>query len=253
MKANTAKKRMLEGKAAIGVEVGLGSPLGAEILSHLGFDFVVVDNQHGSWRDESTMHAFRSIGLGPAVPMARVRRNDFGLIGRMLDMGAMGVVVPMVSSVEEAEAAAFAARFPPRGGRSGGPFATGFLGADYMDRINDELFLAIQIETAQGAAEAERIMAVDGIDGSWIGKNDLRLSMGLDISSRSGREAHQAAIMGVVDACLKTGKIPGIPAHGPEETQHWIDRGCLFVTANADAGFMLAAAGDALKKLGRSD
>ena len=79
------------------------------------------------------MQAFRSIGLGSAVPMARVQKNDFGFIGRLLDKGALGIVVPMVNSPEEAEAAAFATRFPPRGGRSGGPFGAGFHGPDYIE------------------------------------------------------------------------------------------------------------------------
>ena len=85
----------------------------------MGFDHIVVDNQHGRWDDESTMRAFRSIALGPAAPMARVRQNDYGAIGRLLDIGAMGVIVPMVNSAAEAEAAAYATRYPPRWGRSG--------------------------------------------------------------------------------------------------------------------------------------
>ena len=169
MAVNKAKQRMLEGKPAIGGEVGLGSPLSAELISPLGFDFVLVDNQHGLWADQSSMHAFRAISLGPAVPMARVRRNDFGLIGRLLDMGCMGIVVPMVNNAEEAEAAVFATRYPPLGGRSIGPFGTGFLGDDYDDWANDQIFLAVQIETDDGARNAEEIMAVDGIDGCWIG------------------------------------------------------------------------------------
>ena len=186
MAVNTAKQRMLEGKPAIGAEVGLGSPLSAELISPLGFDYVLVDNQHGAWADQSSMHAFRSISLGTAVPMARVRRNDFGLIGRLLDMGCMGIVVPMVNNAEEAEAAVFATRYPPLGGRSIGPFGTGFLGDDYDDWANDQIFLAVQIETDDGARNAEEIMAVDGIDGCWIGPGDLSRYMRLDLNTRRG-------------------------------------------------------------------
>ena len=149
MAINTAKARMLEGEPAFGAEVNLGSALSAELLSPLGFDFILVDNQHGAWNDDSSMSAFRSIGLGVAMPMARVRRNEFGAIGRLLDRGAMGIVVPMVNSVEEAEAAAEAVRYPPIGGRSGGAFGTGFLGDGYMQWANDEIFLAVQIETVR--------------------------------------------------------------------------------------------------------
>ena len=190
MAVNKAKQRMLEGKPAIGAEVGLGSPLSAELISPLGFDYVLVDNQHGAWADQSSMHAFRSISLGTAVPMARVRRNDFGLIGRLLDMGCMGIVVPMVNNAEEAEAAVFATRYPPLGGRSIGPFGTGFLGDDYDDWANDQIFLAVQIETDDGARNAEEIMAVDGIDGCWIGPGDLSRYMRLDLNTSEGREVH---------------------------------------------------------------
>ena len=184
MAVNKAKQRMLEGKPAIGAEVGLGSPLSAELISPLGFDYVLVDNQHGAWADQSSMHAFRSISLGTAVPMARVRRNDFGLIGRLLDMGCMGIVVPMVNNAEEAEAAVFATRYPPLGGRSIGPFGTGFLGDDYDDWANDQIFLAVQIETDEGARNAEEIMAVEGIDGCWIGPGDLSRYMRLDLNTK---------------------------------------------------------------------
>ena len=186
VKRNKAKLRMLEGKPAIGAEVGLGSPLAAEMLAPLGYDYVLVDNQHGAWWQENSFYAFRSIVLGGTVPMARVQKNDFGLIGRLLDMGALGVVVPMVNSVGEAEEAARAARFPPRGGRSGGPFGAGIHGPDYMDWIDDEVFLAVQIESAPAAESAEEIMSVDGVDGCWIGPFDLSKSMGLDLDTEDG-------------------------------------------------------------------
>ena len=251
MTANSAKRRMIEGKPAIGAEVGLGSPLSGELVSPLGFDFVLVDTQHGSWADESAMLAFRGIGLGSAVPMARVRRNDYGLIGRLLDMGTMGVVVPMVNSAEEAEAAVFATRYPPLGGRSIGPLGTGYLGTDYVERANDEIFLAVQIETDVGAKNAEEIMAVDGIDGCWIGPGDLGRFMQLDLSTSEGRDAHTAAIRGIIEACRKTGKIPGIWTGSAQDAQRWIDEGCLFVTAGTDSGWVVDKARETLSQLGR--
>jgi 4-hydroxy-2-oxoheptanedioate aldolase len=248
---NSAKRRMMEGKVAIGAESGLGSPLSGELVSPLGFDFILVDTQHGRWADETAMLAFRGIGLGSAVPMARVRRNDYGLIGRLLDMGAMGIVVPMVNNAEEAEAAVFATRYPPRGGRSIGPFGTGFLGSDYDDWANDEIFLAVQIETAEGAKNAEEIMAVDGIDGCWIGPGDLSRFMRLDLSSPEGREAHTAAIRGVIEACGKTGKVPGISMGTAPDAQRWINEGCLFVTAGSDSEWVVDKARETLRYLGR--
>ena len=145
MKVNTAKRRMLEGKPAIGAQVWLGSPLAAEILSLSGFDYVQVDNQHGIWDQNTTMAAFRSICLGSAIPMARVEQNDFYAIGGLIDRGALGIIVPNVETVEQARAAVQAARYPPRGIRSYGPFGAQFHGLDYEKWIDEELYLAVQI------------------------------------------------------------------------------------------------------------
>ena len=251
MAVNRAKQRMLEGKPAIGAEVGLGSTLAAELISPLGFDFVQVDNQHGVWADESSMHAFRAIALGSAVPMARVRRNDFALIGRLLDMGCMGIVVPMVNNVADAEAAAFATRYPPLGGRSIGPFGVGFLGDDYDDWANDQIFLAVQIETDEGARNAEEIMSVEGIDGCWIGPGDLSRYMRLDLNTAEGREVHTATIRSIIAATRRAGKIPGISTASAEDAQRWIDEGCLFVTAGVDTVWVADKARETLRTLGR--
>ena len=125
MRTNTVKQKLLRGEPSIGAEAGLGSVLSAEALSRVGFDYVVVDMQHGAWTETSVMHAFRAIALGSALPMARVRSNDFGLIGRLLDIGAMGVIVPLVNSVEDAEKAVLAARYPPLGRQVGREFRDG--------------------------------------------------------------------------------------------------------------------------------
>jgi 4-hydroxy-2-oxoheptanedioate aldolase len=234
MQVNMAKQRMLEGKPALGAAVVLGTSMAAEMYSVQGYDFVLVDNQHGNWDLASTTAAFRSIAVGTSVPMARVQKNDFFAIGSLLDRGAMGIVVPMVNSREQAEAAAFAARFPPRGGRSWGGFGTGLHRvADYGPWINKELFLAVQIETQEAAERAEEILSVDGVDGCWIGPADLALSLGIDVSTPSGRQQHERTIMRVLDACHKTGKIPGIA--GGTRADPWLERGFLFVTCAADS------------------
>ena len=242
---NTAKRKMLRGEPSIGAEAGLGSTLSVEMLSRIGFDYVVVDMQHGAWTEESVMHAFRAAALGAALPMARVRRNDFGLIGRVLDIGAMGVIVPLVNSVEDAADAVYAARYPPLGGRSGGNFGTGFLGDDYHERANEEIFLAVQIESAPAVERAESIMAVEGVDACWIGPHDLSASMG----TAPGTEEHTAAIRSVIAACRKTGKIPGISLGDRELARFWIDEGCRFVTCGDDGGWMAAGAQAALELL----
>lgn len=248
MRINTVKRRMLEGKLAIGVEVRFGSPLIAETLSLSGFDFVQVDNQHGAWDQESTMSALRSICLGPAVPMARVQQNNFYAIGSLLDRGVLGIIVPLVETVEQARAAAFAVRYPPRGGRSWGAFGAQFHGSDYGKWIDEEVFLAIQIESKQAVDHVEDIMAVDGVDGCWIGPFDLAKSMGVDLSTLEGKKAHEAAILKVLAACHKTNKIPGIWANSGTVRSR-IEQGFLFVVASSDHEFVVNGAKKLLQEL----
>lgn len=250
MRVNTTKRRMLEGKPAIGVEVHLGSSLAAEVLSLSGFDFVQVDNQHGLWNQETTMSAFRSICLGSAVPMARVQQNDFYAIGSLLDRGALGIVVPMVETIEQARAAAFAVRYPPRGGRSSGAIGAQFHSSDYESWIDEEVFLAVQIESKLAVEHTEEIMAVDGIDGCWIGPVDLAKSMGVDLNTREGREAHETAVLKVLEVCRKTNKIPGIWAGG-ENAQRRIEQGFLFLVVGGDYDFVVNGAQRVLQELGR--
>lgn len=248
---NTAKERMLAGKPAIGVVAALGSPVAAGLLAGAGFDFVKVDNQHGDWDDASSLAAFRSICLAGCVPMARVRQNDFYAIGRLLDRGALGISVPMVESADEAGAAARAMRYPPAGRRSSAGVLMSHYGAGYDQWINDEVFLAVQIEAVCAATRAEEILAVDGVDGCWIGPNDLARSMGVNLNSPAGAAEHEAAIMSVLQACRTTGKIPGIHTFNLADACRWLERGFLFVTVGGDGGLLEEGARGVLHGLGR--
>lgn len=245
---NTAKRKMLNGEPAIGVACGFATPSVAEILSGAGFDFLLIDNQHGIFTDETTATAMAYTRLGKAMPMVRVSWNDFGAIGRLLDRGAMGVVVPMVNTVEQAKAAAFATRYPPRGGRSTGGFIPFRYGTNYDDWINDEVFLAVQIETVQAVENAEAILSVDGIDGCWIGPADLAKSMGVDRGTPEGAKAHREMVLRIRDACLKAGKIPGIS--GDLDVSFWVQNGFKFITASYDGGLMLEGAKQVFNILG---
>jgi 4-hydroxy-2-oxoheptanedioate aldolase len=246
MIANQAKRKMLAGQPALGAVAVLGTPLAPECYSLAGYDFVIVDNQHGEWTMETSAAAFRAIAHGSATPMARAAKNDFFQIGGLLDRGALGIVVPMVNSAAEAAAAAFATRYVPRGGRSVGPFGAEYLKAkDYVREADEEIFLAVQIETPQAVDQAEAIMATPGVDGCWIGPMDLALCLGV----APGSPNHEAAIMRVLDACRKTGKIPGI--YGGADPAHWLERGFLFVTVTMDTSALQASAQATLTDLSR--
>lgn len=250
MRQNSAKRKMLQGGPAFGYSAGSGSYRVVETLSRCGIDFLLIDNQHGSWGPDSTIAALAAAEGGTATPMARVARNDYTMIGRLLDEGVLGLVVPMVDTVELAQAAAEACRFPPAGKRSWGYGRAAALGDDYTDHINDEFFLAIQLESAQAVENAEAIMAVHGVDGCWVGPADLALSMGVHPRDMYKHEGHQRALERVVTACRNTGKIAGLSTSGPEEAVRRVTQGFQFLTAGGDLGFMLAGAAEGLKTMG---
>ena len=106
MQTNRALHRMRAGQPALGAALEFGAPLAAEFLAQCGYDFILVDNQHGIWDDQTSMQAYRGAYLGNSVPIVRVQCNDFYTIGRALDRGALGIIVPMVNTAEDARAAA---------------------------------------------------------------------------------------------------------------------------------------------------
>jgi 4-hydroxy-2-oxoheptanedioate aldolase len=248
MKINTAKRRLVAGQPAIGICNGAGSVLLAEAYSNFGFDFVLLDNQHGLWDDHSCWLAFQAISRGPAIPVARVNWNDFAAIGRLLDRGALGVVVPMVESAEEARAAAKAVRYPPRGSRSFGPMLARYHGADYDKWIDDEVLLMVQIESALAVERAEEILAVEGVDGCWVGPADLARTMGVDLTTPEGLQAHERALGRVLEACRKTGKIPGIFGGALDITRRRVEQGFRFVTVD-DSSVIAAGVQEALRQV----
>ena len=249
MKLNTAKQTMLDGKPAFGFSLALGAPLSAEALSDCGVDFILLDRQHGSWGDDGTIAALIAMRAGSAIPMARVLHNDFSLIGRLLDEGMMGLIVPMVNTAADAKAVANACHFPPKGERSWGWGRARVYGSDYAEAISDQLFVAVQIETAEAVENAEAILATPGIDGCWVGPSDLALSLGFHPSQMDEREEHARALEKVLKACENTGKIPGIAGRSVADGVQRAGMGFQFITAGSDLGFVMSGADAALKTL----
>jgi 4-hydroxy-2-oxoheptanedioate aldolase len=136
-------------------------------------------------------------------------------------------------------------RYPPRGGRSFGDNLSVNLGLDYPAGANDEVFLAVQIETAQGLANVDAIMAVEGVDGCWLGPADLALSLGV----KQGAPEHTDAIRRVLQACRRAGKIPGMFAGTTDIARRWMDEGYQFVTVSCDLSVLEGATQEILSKL----
>jgi 4-hydroxy-2-oxoheptanedioate aldolase len=246
MFVNRVKQMMLAGRPALGAVCQLGSPIAAETLALAGSDFVLVDGQHGAWEPASITAALRGIYAAGSVPMARVQKNDFAAIGALLDQGALGIVVPLVNSAGDAQRAVYATRYPPAGGRSLGPFGCWLYGRDYLEWANDQIFLAVQIESKEAVEQVDEILSVEGVDGCWIGPSDLAASMGLDLRQPDDVRRHEQAIFQVLQACKRLGKVPGI-ASGPME--RILAEGYLFVTPVIDQSGLRGLATDRLAAL----
>ncbi len=183
-----------------------------------------------------------AICSGPAIPMARVAFNNYTLMGQLLDAGVLGIVVPLVDTVEQAQAVAAACRYPPVGQRSYGWGRALAYGDDYADCVGEELFVAVQIESVQAAENAEAIMAVPGIDGCMVGPADLSLSMGFHPREALKRENHVRWLERIVQACRNTGKIPGIDTGAPELAALRVEQGFKFIVMGTDVKFLTAGA-----------
>ena len=246
---NTALAQMKAGQAALGLSLGLGTAATALALSQSGADFVLLDRQHGIWDESEIGRAIGEIRLGAAMPMARVARNDYASIGQLLDKGMLGIVVPMVNTPEQAQAVVDACLLPPRGQRSWGWNLAQRYGPDYAARINDELFVCVQIESAVAVRNAEAILGTPGISGCWCGPSDLALSLGFLPQAMNDRDEHKAALDAVRAACRATGKIPGIACSSLADARQRFDQGFRFLTVSSDLGLLAASARHAIAEM----
>lgn len=248
MKVNSAKLKMDAGEAVFGISLNLGSPIAAELLSSSGVDFLMVDNQHGSFGQESTILTLMAIN-GAATPMARAAHNDYTLIGRLLDEGALGIVVPLIDTAEQARRVADACRFPPYGKRSYGWGRAGHYGSDYTTWIDEQLFVAVQIESMAAVENAEAIMATPGIDGCWIGPADLALSLGFHPNDPAAVEPGERAVERVLQACNNTGKIAGYATWSAADAVARAAQGYRFLTAGIDVVLLESGAVATMKQI----
>lgn len=244
---NAARKLLKQGKPAVGVWLSIPSLVSAEALATQGWDWLTLDVEHACMDHESQQMMFLAIASQDCVPLARIPANDPTIIKQTLDAGAMGVVVPMVCSADEARAAVAACRYPPEGIRSagGGRWRYSY-GADFVQRANEEILCIVMIEHQTGVERAEEILSVPGVDGCFIGPNDLSWSMGL---KGQRNDAHAAALLKVRDAGKKVGTPVGLHCQSPGEVVERIGQGFQFLACQADMGFLTAGAAAALKQI----
>ncbi len=248
IKTNPVMDKLRKGEPAVGTWLSLCSPISAEMMAGIGWDWLVVDVQHSPVGFDTMVNCFRATQLGGAVPMARVPWNDTVWMQRTLDAGAMGLVVPMVNTAEEAKKAVANTRYSTRGRRSwGGSRVTRYIEGDYFTWTEENLVILVMIETAQAVENAEAILSVDGVDGCYIGPADLALSMGLGLGDPG--PDHEAAMLEVLKAAKKVGKAAGKHCGSSEDVSLRISQGFQFLALASDAGLMAKAAREELGKV----
>jgi 4-hydroxy-2-oxoheptanedioate aldolase len=241
MRKNHALARQRAGDITVGPLLIYGSPDIAEQAAHLGFDWVWLDWQHGQWTESTLNDALGRFLATACAPLVRVKGVEPGTINRVLDMGAMGVIVPMVQDAAQARTAVQAAYYPPMGMRSGGGVRLGLLGEggaqEYFERANEEVLVAVMVETEAAIARVAEIMAVPGIDVVIIGSGDLML----DVKARGHDEAHhEHLVLQVVAASRQSGVPIGYPCGSREEAERRIGQGFRFINYGSDHGVLTA-------------
>ena len=239
---DSIKQALAAGQPSLGSWLNLGSPLAAEVLAAAGYSWLVVDAEHTAFDLGLIAHTFRAIEARGAVPLARIWDHDPVTIGRVLDAGACGLVIPHVSTAEQAAAVVSAMRYPPIGTRSVGTGRCVTLADDYRQRANDQLLCIPQIEDLEGIDNAEAIARVDGVDIGFLGPGDLALSMGVD----QGDPRHDKALQRFREGCARAGVPCGMPISNPEDVSRRLREGFQFIDIANDLRFMESAARTAL-------
>jgi 4-hydroxy-2-oxoheptanedioate aldolase len=242
MRQNLALKKWRSGAQSVGGWLSLGSVHVAEMMTHAGFDWLVVDLQHGLTDYTHLTQMLPAISTSDTTPLVRVTENRAAEIYKVLDVGAMGVIVPMVNNREEAAHAVAATKYPPQGHRSFGPIRGALYGGQgYATEANDQIACIVMIETAQGIENLESIVATPGLGGVYIGPSDLALALGLSARGDTDDPLHMATVERIRDACRARGVPVGIHTGGIDYTRRRLAQGFDFVTLGGDAVLLMQA------------
>jgi 4-hydroxy-2-oxoheptanedioate aldolase len=256
MKRNHVRAKLKRGEPSAGTWLTLPDPTAARLMARVGFDWLTVELEHTSTSLETAAHCFAIIGASGPAPLVRIPSNNAENIKRVLDIGAWGIVVPMVNTRAEAEAAVAAARYAPQGARSiGGQLHAANFETDpatYYAKANDEILVVVMAEHIQAIENIDDILNVPGIDAVFIGPNDLHNSMGKPPSFESDDKQFVQAVDHVLKTARKHGIAPGMHVVDADAAQRRIAQGFQFVAVASEAGMMLSKAQEIAKTLGIS-
>ncbi|WP_274627035.1 HpcH/HpaI aldolase family protein [Arvimicrobium flavum] len=249
---NGLRARCLDGTRVIGTFTAIPHPVSVEVTAQAGTDFVCIDCEHAQVSRGHIEDLIRAAEVHKVPAMARVPGHGPEAIAAVLDAGACGVVIPRVGNAAQAAALVKACRYPPLGERGVGPGRAGGYGyriPDYLARANAETVVAVQVETAEGLANAGEIAATEGVDVVFIGPGDLSVS--IDAIGAAGAEKLGQAIETIIAATLAQGKAAGIFCKTPQDVARWAAKGASFFILASDT--MLLGAGVAAARAEASE
>jgi 4-hydroxy-2-oxoheptanedioate aldolase len=233
---NTFKQALKHDRPLFGLFMGIPNTTVAELCAGAGFDWVLIDSEHGPFDLQSIMAHLQAVAPYPVSPIVRPVEGQTALIKQLLDIGAQTLLIPMVESAEQAEQLVRACRYPPAGirglGTSMARAAQWNRIPDYLQKANDEVCLIVQIETVSALENIDAIAAVDGVDAVFIGPSDLSASMGY-----IGEPAHAEVVEAVCKgfkSILAAGKQPGVLAVTKELVDTYTQAGARFIGVGAD-------------------
>lgn len=250
MRENRLRSIWSTGGAAVNGWLAIPSGFSAESMAHQGWDSLTIDMQHGVIDYHAAVNMLTAISTTDTVPIVRVPWLDPGIIMKVLDAGAYGVICPMVNNREDAQTLVEATFYPPAGGRSFGPIrASLYGGADYRQHANATVLSFAMIETRAALDNLDEIMSVEGLDAVYIGPADLSSALGFDPHFDSEEKEVVDTIAHILGTAKKHGVAAGIHNATPEYALKMIDKGFQFVTIASDARLMVAGAEGVLRKM----
>jgi 4-hydroxy-2-oxoheptanedioate aldolase len=239
MRRNRLKEALSKGWPVVNGWCSLPCPYSAEVMAHQGYDSLTIDMQHGPIGFEQTVSMLQAISTTAVTPMVRVPWHNPGLMMKLLDAGAYGLICPMVNNAEIAEAFVAACRYPPRGNRSFGPnratlYSEAASSAAYAAASDAEILLLAMIETCDGLANLEKILAVPGLDGVYVGPGDLSMALGKPPSMAPTDETVLSAIATILDAARRHDRFAAIHTDGPATARLRFSEGFGLCTLQSD-------------------
>lgn len=247
------REQVLNGDFLIGAWCNLGSSITTEMASTMGYDWVLVDQEHGPGDNMTLLHQMQAISIGQAASFVRITWNEMPRFKRALDLGAAGIMIPYVETREEAELAVASMRYTPTGlrGVATSPRATGYGSGfeEYYATANNNVTTVVQIETGKAVSNLKDIAAVDGVDVLFVGPLDLSIS--LNMPDKFDDPEYRAILSQVGQAAKSAGKAAGILLPDPGLTDLVHDLGYTFVAAGADGGMVMAGLKNSLENMNK--